>query len=165
MKLSKKLTTAWRTFVLDNRITKINVHLELIKKVAGEETNFQLAIRIVEQISGLDRFFDIIDRSRDREIFEEVEIVTDNPYDAKLIGYINDETSPVNQVHLGLLHVIETDAEEVIPKDSEIAEGSYKTLEELEEIVRLAADSSSPVSVDKWSAIALEPIRKFFESY
>lgn len=104
---------------------------------------------------------DIIVRSRDREISEEIEIKSGKSPVIKLSGYINDDSNYVGRVHLGLLYIVETDANEIIPKDKEIAEGGYKTLKELEDICKQVKIDSS-VKVDSWSEIALTPIRDIF---
>ena len=103
---------------------------------------------------------EIIINSRDRELSEEIEIKSEKPYKIKLLGYINDDSNNVGQVHLGLLYIVETDADKIIPDDKEIAEGGYKTLRELEDIC-MQAKTNSSIKVDSWSEIALLPIRSF----
>ncbi|MEK6873093.1 MAG: hypothetical protein AABW90_03730 [Nanoarchaeota archaeon] len=105
--------------------------------------------------------YDIIIRSRDRELSEEIEIRSVKSPVIKLLGYINDDSNDVGRVHLGLLYIVETNAEEIIPDDKEIAEGGYKNLEELEKICMQAKIDRS-VMVDSWSEFALSSIRDFF---
>lgn len=87
-----------------------------------------------------------------RELKEEVDIKGSvNP---RLIGYINDDSDSVGQVHFSVLYLIETNAKIVLPKDKEIALVEQKTLTELE---RICSDPN--LEVENWSRIALEPLR------
>ena len=113
----------------------------------------------VDNMQSSEQAYDIIVRSRDRELSEEIEIKSGKDPAIRLLGYINDDSNYVGQVHLGLLYIVETDADKIIPKDKEIAEGGYKTLKELEKICMQAKTNNSGVSVDGWSEIALSPIR------
>lgn len=114
----------------------------------------------VEKIDEISKqAYEIIEKSRDRELSEEIEIKSKKSPLIKLLGYINDDSNNVGKVHLGLLYIVETGANEIFPKDKEISEGNYKSLEELEDICRRAKDNGSGIKVDSWSEIALLPIR------
>jgi len=91
-----------------------------------------------------------------RELQEEVEI--ENPFTSDyVLGYINDDSDEVGQVHFGILNYWETNSTIIRPKDPEIEIGELKSIEELEEI----CDSSDCV-VENWSRIALDPLKKLF---
>lgn len=115
-----------------------------------------------EDVRGLEWAYDVILRSRDRELSEEV--FMDSYNKISLLGYINDDSNDVGRVHLGILYVVETNSDKIIPRDKEIAEGSYKDLSELEEICKQAKITGSGVKVDNWSEIALNPLRNFLMS-
>lgn len=91
-----------------------------------------------------------------REIDEEINI--SNMSEPKILGYINDDETSVGQVHFGLLYLINTTAEEIEPKDAEIASGEFLTLDQLEQIY-----NSPNVSVEGWSIIALGPLRQILD--
>ena len=93
--------------------------------------------------------------SLQREIEEEIFI--SDMSTPQILGYINDDDTPVGQVHFGLLYLINTTDENVKPKDSEILTGELLSLEELEKIY-----SEPEISVETWSLIALSPLRKIF---
>ena len=93
----------------------------------------------------------------EREVQEEIHI-QGNITSVSLLGYLNN-SDPVGLVHFGLLYLIETDAEEVSPRDKEMKQGRLMTLSELEGIC-----SSPECQVEGWSQIALEPLRKYFAS-
>ena len=90
-----------------------------------------------------------------REIEEEVDI--HGSIEPRILGYINDESNPVGEVHFGVLYVIETDAEFVRPKSSEIGTGRLLTLKDVEEIRKDA-------KIEDWSEIALDPVRSYLEN-
>ena len=97
-----------------------------------------------------------IHASLKREIAEE--IIIERDFNPKIIGYINDDETPVGQVHFGILYLIEIESEKIEPNDSEIARGAFMTIEELEEL------SFSPeITVEEWSLIALSPLRGILE--
>jgi len=77
----------------------------------------------------------------------------------RVLGYINYDGDDVGKVHFGLLYIIETDATEIKPLDSEIAHGEFRTINELEEIC-----FSKDYVVEDWTKIALEPLKEYFES-
>lgn len=96
---------------------------------------------------------DPIHASMLREIQEEVQISSFDP--PVILGYINDDTTEVGQVHFGLLFLLMTTAKKVVPKDAEIAFGGFMTLSQLQEI-----SASEETSVESWSEISLEPLKK-----
>ena len=100
-----------------------------------------------------------------RELKEEVTI--NGKINPKIFGYINDDHQynddtnegkiSVGRVHFGLLYLIETDAEEVFPNDSEIAEGKFRTMEELEKL-----QLESGITTETWSKISLVVLENYF---
>jgi predicted NUDIX family phosphoesterase len=106
----------------------------------------------------------VILRSSNRELDEEVEMITNTDPKFLFRGYINDDRDSVGAVHIGLLHIVETDANEINPRASEIATGRYMDLSELEDLYKMSALPDSDISVEGWSGIALEPLRKYFDS-
>lgn len=90
-----------------------------------------------------------------REVSEEVNItVPENP---KIIGYINDNDD-VGKVHFGILYLIETNEEKIIPKDSEIENGKLVSIVEFEQIC-----NNPDYNVESWSKIALLPLKEYFK--
>ena len=97
-----------------------------------------------------------IHKSMLREINEEINIPEQSTIDPVVLGYINDDSNDVGKVHLGILYLIKTNAEEVYPKDSEIEQGKFVHFHELEDIF-------SKNEFETWSKIAFEPLKRFFE--
>lgn len=89
--------------------------------------------------------------SINRELAEEIRAKIIN---LRVLGYINDDETPVGRVHFGILYLAETDSEDVVPNSAEIAEGRLRTVQELDEIV-----SSKKHPVEEWSLISLDSLR------
>ena len=93
----------------------------------------------------------------EREVLAEEVVIKGDVLSLSILGYIN-ESDEVGKVHFGLLYVLETDAEEVFPKDVEMKQGSMVALFHLETIC-----SSPDCDVEGWSKYALEPLRQYFQ--
>jgi len=84
-----------------------------------------------------------------REISEELKI--NGSYTARIIGLINDDSNEVGRVHLGVVHLVELDTDDVTPGETAIAElafvelsavlGEVDRLETWSQIVARAMDS------------------------
>jgi predicted NUDIX family phosphoesterase len=88
-----------------------------------------------------------------REVFEEVSFK--DLYKLQHMGYVNNEDK-VGGVHFGILYFIETDYENIIPKDPEILGGQFVDMRTLEEI---CSDTNN--EVEEWTKICLEPLRTY----
>lgn len=64
-----------------------------------------------------------------REIDEELEIAGD--YEMRIVGLLNDDSNPVGQVHLGVVHLVELENEEVSSREDALTDLSWATLDEL----------------------------------
>lgn len=64
-----------------------------------------------------------------REIDEELEIASD--YEMRIIGLLNDDSNPVGQVHLGVVHLVELENEEVTSREDALADLAWASLDEL----------------------------------
>ncbi len=80
-----------------------------------------------------------------RELDEEVEVKS--PGMLRRIGLINDDATPVGQVHLGVVHLFELDRPAVIPREDAIAEPEFVAVD------RLRADWDQ---FETWSQICIE---------
>ena len=68
-------------------------------------------------------------RGLERELAEEVTLKT--AYTEQLLGLINDDKTPVGQVHLGVLHVFDLEEPAVWSAEPELADGGFVPLDEL----------------------------------
>ncbi|MBN1588907.1 MAG: phosphoesterase [Pirellulales bacterium] len=64
-----------------------------------------------------------------RELDEEVAI--DTPYRARCVGLLNDDSNPVGQVHLGLVHIFEVERPAVRSRETEIIESGFRPVAQI----------------------------------
>lgn len=64
-----------------------------------------------------------------REVSEEVELT--GPYRERTIGLINDDRTPVGQVHLGIVHIFDVAEPRVRRRDAALTEDGFALLAEL----------------------------------
>lgn len=91
-----------------------------------------------------------------REMDEEVHI-DGTILRTRILGYINDESNSVGQVHFGIVYLAEINGI-AKPKDKEMAQGEMLSLSELEQICSLKESS-----VENWSKILLIPLKNYFQ--
>ncbi|HEX3998596.1 MAG TPA: phosphoesterase [Pirellulales bacterium] len=82
-----------------------------------------------------------------RELSEEV--IVDSPSTERCVGLINDDESPVGQVHLGVVHLVDVERPAVFPRESEIIKAGFRPVEEM------LADLSQ---FETWSQICLRAL-------
>jgi len=89
-----------------------------------------------------------------RELHEEVmgvDVHLDLSF-VRFMGFINDDTTDVGKVHLGLLYLLQTTATKVVHNNAkEIIWGGFKKIPEIETLFKTGP-------VEPWSAIALQAI-------
>jgi predicted NUDIX family phosphoesterase len=78
----------------------------------------------------------------DREIREEVKIGT--PCRQRIIGLINDDSTEVGRVHLGVVHLFDLDAPDVAANEEGITELAFLSLPEL---------AGRAASLETWSSL------------
>jgi predicted NUDIX family phosphoesterase len=64
-----------------------------------------------------------------RELDEEV--IIDTPFTGRCVGLINDDQTPVGQVHLGVVHLLDVERPAVQPRESEILDAGFRPVVEL----------------------------------
>jgi predicted NUDIX family phosphoesterase len=64
-----------------------------------------------------------------RELDEEVFI--DTPYDEQIVGLINDELTPVGQVHLGVVHLCDVKDPLVQAREADVQEARFRPVGEI----------------------------------
>jgi predicted NUDIX family phosphoesterase len=73
--------------------------------------------------------FDAYDVAMRRELAEEVEVRS--PGVLRLAGLINDDATPVGEVHLGVVHIYDLDEPEVSPRESGLADAGFAPIPDL----------------------------------
>lgn|ERR1035437_3194891 len=64
-----------------------------------------------------------------REIEEELELPGKHPH--RIIALLNDDSNPVGQVHLGIVHLVDLDSDDVRSREDALAELAFSPLSEL----------------------------------
>jgi len=64
-----------------------------------------------------------------RELAEEVSINT--PYRERCVGLINDDETPVGQVHLGVVHIFDVELPHVAPMEVDILDAGFRPVSEI----------------------------------
>lgn len=82
-----------------------------------------------------------------RELEEEVAI--DTPYKEIWAGLINDDETPVGQVHLGIVHIFDVEQPNVQPREEDLCDAKFTPVKEL------LADLDQ---FETWSQIALKAL-------
>jgi predicted NUDIX family phosphoesterase len=93
--------------------------------------------------TGLDFYAEAVQR----ELHEELRI--DGHFRTKIIGLINDDSTPVGQVHFGVVHLCELGAENVWKGEACITDLRFMTLEELK---------ARREQMETWSQLCLDYI-------
>jgi predicted NUDIX family phosphoesterase len=79
-----------------------------------------------------------------RELDEEV--IVDSPSSERCVGLINDDETPVGQVHLGVVHLVDVERPAVFPREADIIEAGFRPVDEL---------LADPSGFESWSQICL----------
>jgi predicted NUDIX family phosphoesterase len=102
-------------------------------------------------ISSLDsaagHFHDVYREGMRRELAEEVIINT--AYAEEIVGLINDDETPVGQVHLGVVHMCDVERPEIDPREADILDVAFRPVSEI--LARLEAFES-------WSQIVVRAL-------
>jgi predicted NUDIX family phosphoesterase len=85
-----------------------------------------------------------------REIDEELDIAGD--YEMRIVGLLNDDSNPVGQVHLGVVHLVELENEEVSSREDALTDLSWATLSEL--------NGALHERLETWTQLCVEHLAK-----
>jgi predicted NUDIX family phosphoesterase len=91
------------------------------------------------------RSFEAYEMAMRRELDEEVEVAS--PGRMRLVGLINDDSTPVGSVHLGVVHLLELDRPLVTPREEGLAEAEF---------VRIIELGKSWDEFETWSQICID---------
>jgi predicted NUDIX family phosphoesterase len=83
-----------------------------------------------------------------REVAEEVELAS--AYREACLGFINDDSLPVGQVHLGIVHVFELESPQVKRREADLMEADFAAIGEL---------SAAKEEFETWSQFVLAELR------
>jgi predicted NUDIX family phosphoesterase len=83
----------------------------------------------------------------------EEEVIYDGHFNAKLLGLLNDDSSPVSKVHLGVVFVLEGDRPSISIRETDKLAGELLTLSEMR-IYYLGMESWSQMVYDRLTGTA-----------
>lgn len=98
----------------------------------------------------LDLFGDVYETAALRELKEEV--VIEGPYTDRIAALLNDDSTPVGRVHLGVVHVLRTTTNDVRKREGVITESGFRTLDELR-AMRDRMETWSQICLDQMDAL------------
>ncbi|HEY5033664.1 MAG TPA: NUDIX hydrolase [Candidatus Dormibacteraeota bacterium] len=78
----------------------------------------------------------------------EEEVIYDGSFETKLIGLLNDESSPVSKVHLGVVFLVDGDTPNIAIRETDKLAGELLTLDEMR-IYYLGMESWSQMVYDR----------------
>ncbi|MFD2617061.1 hypothetical protein [Terrilactibacillus laevilacticus] len=105
-------------------------------------------------LAGKSTFHELLSENLNRELHEELQFSKKCEMDIQTVGFINDDSEPVSQVHIGILLTINLPLDvEVRVKETEALEGKWMTLEEL-------YSKNVYSRLEGWSSHALRAIGK-----
>jgi predicted NUDIX family phosphoesterase len=76
------------------------------------------------------------------------EVVYDGRFEARMVGLLNEDSSPVSKVHLGVVFLVEGDTPDIKIRETEKLAGEMLTLEEMR-MYYLAMESWSQIVYDR----------------
>ena len=80
----------------------------------------------------------------------EEEVVYDGHFEARLLGFLNEESSPVSRVHLGAVFVVDGDSPDIRIRETDKLAGELLTLDEMRMYF---------LEMESWSQIVYERLR------
>ncbi len=83
-----------------------------------------------------------------RELAEEVEV--DSPYTEQVLGLVYDPSTPVGEVHLGVVHLLTLDRPAVRPREADLTAAGFAPLAELWE---------QRAAFETWSQLVMAALR------
>ncbi len=108
-----------------------------------------------EDADNLDERFNIIENVLLREMEEETNVTPDNIEDIQLLGYINNDSDPVSQVHFWILYLVKIkDPSKIKLTDWELASGEFLPIDEAEEVIYWIWNIT-----EEWSKLAFESLK------
>ena len=91
-----------------------------------------------------------------REVEEEIAIKQTDIKSIEAIWYINDESTEVSQVHLGVAYIVKVHNTNVELLDGELENGEFVSLDTLESMLH-----SWEYDIEDWSQTLFEPMKQF----
>jgi predicted NUDIX family phosphoesterase len=115
--------------------------------ISSIDSSVVVSLRETNHLAERDDHSDVYREGMRRELEEEVFI--DSPFSEKIVGLINDDQTPVGQVHLGVVHLCDVERPLVRPREADILDAGFRPIEEI--LPRLD-------EFESWSEIAVRAL-------
>ncbi len=112
----------------------------------------KISIGIGGHVNTTDKKGDVILEALKRE-FEE-EIIYEDKFDTKLIGFLNDDSNMVGKVHFGLVFLLSGSTPDIKVKETEMLEGKLAELKEIDLLKN---------KLESWSALSFDHVKSVLE--
>lgn len=133
-------------------------YLHYVRGKAGGESRLhaQGSVGIGGHINPVDERKDHLGRATylagvERELREELALAGDPHH--RIVALLNDDSNPVGQVHLGVVHLFELDSDEVAAREEALADLSLRGVDELR--------GELYDSLETWSKFCVDALEKF----
>ncbi len=99
---------------------------------AEERLHDKLSIGVGGHINPIDTGTDILEAGSKRELLEELRFETS--FQSKVVGIINDESTPVGSVHFGIVYRVQSKSRDVAVRETDQMEGGFNDIGELKRL-------------------------------
>jgi predicted NUDIX family phosphoesterase len=69
----------------------------------------------------------------ERELSEELAVETS--YDEQLVGFIFDDSTPIGEVHIGVVHLLRLAEPKVTAREDDLAESGFQPVDQLKQSI------------------------------
>jgi predicted NUDIX family phosphoesterase len=115
--------------------------------ISSIDSSVAVSLRETNHLAKRDDHTDVYREGMRRELEEEVSI--DTPFTEKIVGLINDDQTPVGQVHLGIVHLCDVERPLIQPREADILEARFRPVADI--LPRLG-------EFESWSEIAVRAL-------
>jgi len=116
--------------------------------ISSIDSSAVLSLRERNHLAERDDYTGYVYREGMRRELEE-EVIIDTPYKETVVGLINDDETPVGQVHLGMVHLCDVERPNVRPRETDILGARFSPVADI--LTRLD-------QFESWSEIAVRAL-------
>jgi predicted NUDIX family phosphoesterase len=115
--------------------------------ISSIDSSVAVSLRETNHLAERDDYTNVYREGMRRELDEEV--IIDTPYTESVVGLINDDETPVGQVHLGMVHLCDVERPVIRPREADILDGRFTPVADI--LTRLD-------QFESWSQIAVRAL-------
>jgi predicted NUDIX family phosphoesterase len=115
--------------------------------ISSIDSSVDASLRETNHVAQPHDYTDVYREGMRRELEEEVFI--ESPFSEQIVGLINDDETPVGQVHLGVVHLCDVRQPAIRPREADILDARFRPIAEI--LPRLE-------QFESWSEIAVRAL-------